>query len=598
MNAPSTQRTLEKFMEGEVPKGPRAVDTDVDFLVVGSGTGLVAALQANARGLRTLVIEKSEQVGGNTARSGGAVWIPNNAVLIHEGVDDTPERAALYVRTITGDNQPQAVQRAFLRRGPRVVDFIQRHTPVRFQWETNYPDYHSDEPGGSFAGRAIEPRALDLNGVLGGERRRYRDGVLQLPFPAPVMAPDYRWIVQTPKEPLRAVPRGAIRFGLGIGGMLVGRHYVCGGQALAAGLFSAVCAAGIPVWTRARLVGLEERGGRVVGAVVEQDGRRVRVGVRAGVLLAAGGFEHNMEWRHRYQSPLLPDHLSLGVRTNTGDAIRLARDIGADTHLMDQAWWFPSGPAVKPGADAVFMLADHSLPGSFVVDRHGRRFLNESEDYMAFGQDVVARERAGDPVGDIWMVFDQEYRNSYALRASLLPGLPIPPLWYRRGIAAKGDTPGELARAIGVPVDAFTATLARFNELARGGRDVDFHRGETAYDRYYGDFHVMPNPNLRALHGTRLYAVRIILSDIGTVGGLRTDEHARVLDKQGSPIEGLYAAGNTAGNVFGTSYPGPGGTIAPGLVFGSIAAEHAAARRAGASQAAHEGAAPTTKSEE
>jgi succinate dehydrogenase/fumarate reductase flavoprotein subunit len=244
---------------------------------------------------------------------------------------------------------------------------------------------------------------------------------------------------------------------------------------------------------------------------------------------------------------------------------------------MDQAWWFPA-VAPLPGADPLVMLAERSLPGSLIVDQTGNRFTNEAADYMSFGQCVLARERAGNPVETMWIIFDQQYRNSYVFGAALYPRMRLPQTWYDAGIAYRSDELAELARMIGVPESQFLATVSRFNEMSRAGDDSDFHRGSSAYDRYYGDPTITPNPNLRALDKGPFYAVKMTLSDLGTCGGLRADERARVLREDGSVVEGLYAIGNTAANAFGTTYPGAGATIAQGLVYGYIAALDAAAR--------------------
>jgi succinate dehydrogenase/fumarate reductase flavoprotein subunit len=364
----------------------------------------------------------------------------------------------------------------------------------------------------------------------------------------------------------------------GFGGKLLGREYLAGGQALAAGLYAGILRTGIPVWTQTTLRRLTTDGGRVTGAVLEQDGREVTVTAQRGVLLAGGGFDHDIEARRRHQSAALEPGWSLGSEGNTGDTIRLAQEVGADTDLMDQAWWFPAVAPVKAGRSPLVMLAERSLPGSFMVDRHGRRFVNESTDYMSFGQRVLERERAGDPVGPMWIIFDQAYRNSYVFAAGLFPRMPIPPRWFEAGIAHRGGTPGELARAAGLPQDALVETFRRFDELAAAGVDEDFHRGASAYDRYYGDPTIVPNPNLRPLRKGPLYAVRVVLGDLGTCGGVRADGRARALRADRTPIEGLYAIGNSAANAFGATYPGAGATIGQGMVFGNIVAQHAAGK--------------------
>ena len=555
------------------PPGPRAVDADVDVLVVGSGTGMAAALAAQERGLRVLVVEKTAYVGGSTARSGGAFWIPGNEALTSAGAPDSTEAAQEYLDAVVGPDAPEARRRAFLAHGPEAVDMLARTTPMRFFWTKGYSDYHPENPGGSALGRTCECRPFDAS-VLGAERARLRPGVLEAPVPMPVTGADYKWMNLMTRVPVRALPRIVKRVAQGVGGLALRREYLAGGQALAAGMFAGLVRAGVPVWTRTSLVELVRDGDRVAGAVVEQDGRRVTVTARRGVVLAAGGFDHDMAMRHQHQSPGLGDDLSLGAEGNTGDAIRAGVALGAGTALMTESWWFP---AVAPvgGAGPQVLLAERSLPGSLMVDQAGRRFLNEATDYMSFGQEVLRRERDGDPVTDMWLVFDQRYRNSYVFAGTVFPAMPIPRAWYEAGVAVRASDPEALARGMGVPADALARTMERYNRLAASGNDSDFHRGASAYDRYYGDPTVTPNPNLRALSGD-LFAVKVVLSDLGTCGGLTADERARVLDGSGRPIAGLYAIGNTAANAFGRRYPGAGATIGQGLVYGYIAAQELA----------------------
>ncbi|GLY65470.1 3-ketosteroid-delta-1-dehydrogenase [Amycolatopsis taiwanensis] len=550
-----------------------ARDTSVDLLVIGSGTGMAAALAAAERGLDVLIVEKTDYVGGSTARSGGAFWIPASPILAESGAADSPQRAVEYTRAAVGDTAPEERWQAFLDHGPQTVEMLRRTTPLKFFWAKGYSDYHPELPGGSAVGRTCESRPFDAS-VLGAQRRRLRPGLLKAPVPMPVTGADYKWMNLLTRAPLRALPRVLRRAAQGIGGLAVGREYLAGGQALAAGLYAGVLRAGIPVWTRTALTGLLTEGETVTGARLVQDGREVTVTARRGVVLAAGGFDHDLAMRRKYQLESIEAGWSLGSEGNTGDAIGLAQEIGADVACLDQAWWFPE-VAPLPGRSPQVLLAERSLPGSFMVDGTGNRFVNEATDYMSFGQTVQARERAGDPVGTMWLVFDQAYRNRYVFAGSLFPRMPIPPAWFEAGIAHRAATPGELAEAVGVPVDAFTGTFARFNALAATGTDHDFHRGASAYDRYYGDPTVAPNPNLRPLAGT-LYAVRVVLGDLGTCGGLRADRHGRVLRTDGTPMRGLYALGNTAANAFGHTYPGAGATIGQGLVFGTIVAEHAA----------------------
>ncbi|TLF92260.1 3-ketosteroid-delta-1-dehydrogenase [Nocardia cyriacigeorgica] len=553
---------------------PTIGDTTVDLLVVGAGTGMAAALTADELGLSTLIVEKTKYVGGSTARSGGAFWLPDNPILREAGAGDSQQRAETYLRAVVGDSAPAERGKAFVENSAATVEMLQRATPMKFFWAEGYSDYHPELPGGSAVGRTCECRPFNAS-VLRAERRRLRPGLMEAPVPMPTTGADYKWMNLVARVPSKGIPRILKRLAQGVGGLALRREYMAGGQALAAGLFAGVVRAGIPVWTETRLVRLITEGDRVTGAVVAHGDQEVTVTARRGVVLAAGGFDHDMTMRRKYQSERLGEHESLGAEGNTGDAIRLAQDTGATTGLMDQAWWFPAVAALPGGAPTV-MLAERSLPGSFIVDQTGRRFINESIDYMSYGQRILERERAGDPVESTWIVFDQKYRNSYIFAAGLFPRQPLPQSWYEAGIAHKADDPAELARKIGVPEHTFAETFRRFNEDATAGTDSEFQRGQSAYDRYYGDPTIQPNPNLRPLTNGPFYAVKMTLSDLGTCGGVLADERARVLREDGTVIDGLYAIGNTAANVFGRTYPGAGATIGQGLVFGYIAARDAA----------------------
>lgn len=546
----------------------------MDLLVVGSGTGMAAALASDELGLSALIVEKTSYVGGSTARSGGAIWLPASPVLVASGSTDTEAAARSYLRAVVGGTAPPERSDSFLQYSGAALEMLRRTTPMKFSWAKGYSDYHPEKPGGSAVGRTCECRPFNTR-KLGAQRSRLRPGVMKATFPMPVTGADYRWLNLMARTPRKSLPRIMLRAVQGLGGLLLGRNYVAGGQALTAGMFAGVLRAGIPVWTDTSLTRLTTQDGRVTGAVLTRDGEPVTVTARRGVILAAGGFDHRMDWRWKFQSESLGEHASLGAEGNTGDAIRIAQELGAATDLMDQAWWFPAFAAL-PGADPLVMLAERSLPGSLLVDQTGQRFVNEACDYMSFGQRLLGREQAGNPVESMWMIFDQRYRNSYLMAAELFPRMPIPKSWYDAGIAHRSDDLTALARAIGVPHDIFRATLDRFNDIAASGQDPDFGRGLSAYDHYYGDPTIRPNPNLRPLRDGPFYAVKIVLSDLGTCGGLRADSRARVLREDGTVIDGLYAIGNTAANAFGASYPGAGATIAQGLVYGYVAAHHAA----------------------
>ncbi|WP_276908450.1 FAD-dependent oxidoreductase [Corynebacterium riegelii] len=557
-----------------VPSGPTARDIEVDVLVVGSGTGLATALYADDLGLDVLVIEKSEYVGGSTSMSGGAFWAPGNHVLQREGFDDTVERGLEYVDDLVGDDAPRERWEAVIKAGPAAIKKLDELTDLNLFWAKGYSDYHPERPGGAAIGRTCEAKPFDLR-KLGDERGRFHPPAIEAPFPMPATGANYKYLNLITKLPVKALPQAAWRTIQGIGGLAIGREYVATGQATAGGLFHGCVKRNIPIWTRTPMTGLlQDDAGRVTGVTASQDGKNVTIRARKGVVLAGGGFEHNMDWRQRFQSPTLKVDMTLGNDANFGDLISIAVDqVDAETSFMDQAWWFPSLAPVEADGGPKIMLAERSLPGSFMVDEHGTRFINESIDYMTFGQRTLALREEG-RANDLWLIFDKAYKDSYLFASEIFPRMPFPQEWYDAGVIVEASSPEELAAKIGLPVEGFVQQMQSFNADAQAGVDTQFWRGDSLYDNYYGDPTNVPNNNLRPLSG-KLYAARMVLSDLGTCGGLSANAEGTVLRNNGSPVPGLYAQGNTAANVFGTVYPGAGATIGQGLVTGWIIANHA-----------------------
>jgi 3-oxosteroid 1-dehydrogenase len=287
------------------------------------------------------------------------------------------------------------------------------------------------------------------------------------------------------------------------------------------------------------------------------------------VILGSGGFEKNLEMREKYQPHPTSVDWTTGSQFNAGGGILAGIAAGAQTDLMDDAWW---GPTIPLPNGPWFCLAERNLPGSIIVNQAGRRYMNEALPYVEAVHAMYDGEATG--VGHVpsWMVIDQRYRNRY-LFAGLSPRQPFPGRWLQEGAVRKAPTIEALAAEIGVRADALEATVERFNGFARSGVDEDFHRGESAYDKYYSDPTVKPNPSLHAIDKAPFYAVKIVPGDLGTKGGLVTDERARVLRPDGSAIAGLYAAGNASSAIMGHTYAGPGATIGPALAFGYLAAE-------------------------
>jgi 3-oxosteroid 1-dehydrogenase len=406
--------------------------------------------------------------------------------------------------------------------------------------------------------------------VLGDELARLARPYL--PAPVPITQADYRWLSLGPRHP-RAIRAGVRVAARAARGRMTGHRMLSLGQALAAGLRAGLLRGGVPVWLDAPMTGLEVRDGRVTGVRVTRDGEPATIRARRGVLIATGGFERNEEMRRRYQREPADPHWTTGAPGNTGDGIRAGLDLGAATGLMDDAWW---GPSIALPGGPYFCLAERSLPGCILVNGAGQRFVNESAPYVDAVHAMYDQNTPENPHIPAWLVFDQRYRDRYVF-AGLPPRRALPRRWYAAGSVVRADDLAGLAQAAGVAADGLAKTVTRFNEFAAAGRDGEFGRGESAYDRYYGDPRVRPNPNLAPLARPPYYAARIVPGDLGTKGGLRTDEHARVLREDGTVIPGLYAAGNASASVMGRSYAGAGATIGPAMTFGYIAARAMAA---------------------
>ncbi len=561
-------------------------DHEVDVLVIGSGGGgLTAALTAQAEGLDALVVEKSAHYGGSTALSGGGIWVPGAPSQRREGYAPEPDEVFGYLKQITGGLVSDARLRKYVEAAPEMMQFLEdRSRWFEFVWKPGYADYYPELPGGSALGSTINVPAIDLR-KLGAEEQNLLQPLALAPKGIWFAPKDLRLFYQ-----VRQNWRGKAVLVKLIWRMfrarVFGDRMAAIGQSLVARMRLALQEHDIPLWLNTPMTELitdgDGAGARVIGAVVEQDGRTRRIRARAGVIIAAGGFDHDMAWR-REHLPELEKDWSFGNPAATGDGIRAGQKVGAATDLMDEAWWFPA--MCWPDGRLQFMLNERMMPAQFVVNGAGKRFINEAAPYMDFAHAMIEGQRSGVTHIPVWLITDQRSFHRYVVGGHLpIPKIPfapvptgrkIPQAWLDSGIVKEGKSFEELAAQIDVPPAALRETAERFNELARKGHDDDFSRGDSAYDNYYGD-PTLPNPNLYPLSKPPYYAFQIILGDLGTSGGLRTDEHARVLDTEDRHIPGLYAVGNASAAVMGRSYAGAGATIGPAMAFGYVAAKHVA----------------------
>lgn len=550
-------------------------DEEFDFVVVGSGGGgMAAALTASDAGLSTVLVEKAEMYGGSTGMSGGGVWIPNNPVLRAKGHDDSRESIRRYLDALTEGKVSAARLDAYVDHGPPAMELLCRSRWMKFYWTKGYSDYHPEHEGGRPEGRSIEPLPFDTR-KLGADEEFQRPNSLKGPLGLWITGKDYHDLAMV-KRTWRGRWASVIAAWRVSSNVLRRRHMSTGGRALVARMRMALKDAGIPLRLRSPMNELVVADGRVTGVVVTRDGRQVRIRARRGVLLASGGFDHNSQMRATHLPEGGQDDHSLGAVENVGDGIVAGQQLGAALDFMDDAWWMPS--VEHPSGATIPLVSERAIPGQVIVSGDGTRFTNEAAPYTTFVHAQLAGKHS-----PTWFVMDARARSRYPF-AQILPGMPFPNAFYDAGIVHRAATIPELAEKIDVPAESLQRTIDRFNGFARTGKDEDHGRGESAYDRYYGD-PTLKNPNLDVIDSPPFYAVRVEVGDLGTKGGLVTDEHARVRREDGSAIEGLYATGNTTASVMANEYAGPGATIGPSIVFGYIAAKHAAGALAGRGEA-------------
>jgi 3-oxosteroid 1-dehydrogenase len=552
-------------------------DRSVDLLIAGSGGGgMVAGLAALDCGLEPLIVEKQALVGGSTGLSGGIVWLPNNPLMRANGIADSHEDGLAYLADVVGDiGAPSSPERRemFLTAGYEMINFLIRKG-VRLVRCAGWSDYYPNHKGGNAAGRAVE--GIPFNA---GKLGNWSDKV------QPPLAKAYGFVVLT--NELRSVqyfnraPRAfavATRVFLrSTAARIARRQILTNGSSLIAQMLKSMIDLSDgepPLWTNAAMDDLIVEDGRVVGARVVRDGARLNVEARRGVLLAAGGFGHNADMRRRY-SGNQPNEAKWSIANagDTGEVLQTAMGLGAKTDLLDEAWWLPSVFIANGGTTAASLGSGRQRPGAIYVDSAGRRFCNESNSYVEVGKAMYANKAV-----PCWMVFDDGYVRRYVAGANPFKRR-LPLELIASGAVKRADTIGDLARQIDVPADALARTVQRFNDFAAKGLDPDFGRGQSAYNDCLGDPGYRPNAAIGPLKRVPYYATKVYPADVGTCGGVITNQHAQVLDEHGRVIDGLYATGNTTATVMGRTYPGAGASIASSMVFGYVAARHVAGRR-------------------
>ncbi|MHB9879369.1 FAD-dependent oxidoreductase [Pacificimonas sp. ICDLI1SI03] len=554
-----------------------AFDRETDVLVVGSGAGgLVAALRAAKAGAEVLVVEKGDLWGGTSATSGGGIWIPGSHLAEAAGQADNLDDAFHYVRQLTADNVDDAQIRAFVENARHMLAWIEKEADIQYA-ALPYPDYYPEVEGSREGFRThLIPGQMHAS-----QMNRAAFDTMQRASPAASLWGRINWKLEEthialfrPKGWWKTIGKVMAGYMLDIPQRLRSPRdrRLTLGTALLGGLRNALDQTGTQLWLESPMVSLIEEGGKIVGAEVKHEGKTVRIGARKGVILAAGGFERNAELRKKYLKAANDTPVASGSQVNNaGDTLVEAERHGAATRNMDSAWWAPMFRV--PGEDrSRLSTVERALPYSIVVNQAAKRYANEALSYHRFGEAMMTENKPGAATDPSWLIFDSRYRASYPA-GPVIPGMPesMLPAGVRE-VLVKGSTIEELAAAAKLDPATLKATVDRFNTMVANGKDADFGRGDAAYDRLYGDPRVSPNPSLGSIGKAPFYAIPLHLGDIGTNGGLVTDERARVLREDGSTIPGLYAVGNVAGSVMGYSYPGAGATLGPAMTFGYLAA--------------------------
>jgi succinate dehydrogenase/fumarate reductase flavoprotein subunit len=541
-----------------------------------------AAITAASRGLKVLVAEKASYYGGTTARSGGWLWVPNTHLAKAYGHHELPDQALAYIRNQAGAAFDEARVRAFLANGPKAIAFFMSKTAVQFDMPLTFPDYHAEAPGAAQGGRSMVTRPYDAREL--GPMLKTLGPVLPEQTVFGVTIGSGKEIVHFMRvtrslESAWYVTKRLTKHFLEV--MKYGRGMtLTNGNALAARLAKTAADLSIPVWLSSPAVRLLHEGDRVTGAVLERDGQRISVKARHGVVLASGGFPHDLE-RRKDTYPHVKaghGHYSPTPQTNVGDGVRMAEEAGGvfDKGLSNAAAWTPMSLVPRKDGTTGIMphFIDRAKPGVIAVSLDGRRFANEANSYHDLVQAMIAAS-TGKSETACWLIADHAAIRRYGL--GFVKPFPMPlGTHLRSGYLKRGKTVEDLATQIGVDPATLATTVRQYNETARYGRDPEFGRGSKAYNRYQGDALHAPNPCVAPLATGPFYALKLVPGDLGSFAGVRTNEHAQVVSGEGEPIPGLYAAGNDAASIMGGEYCGAGITLGPGLTFGYVAGNHIA----------------------
>lgn len=552
-----------------------------DVVVLGTGAaGMAAALFASMAGSKVLLVERTEYVGGTSALSGGTTWVPLTRYLADTETEDNFEKVMTFLDAAVGEHAPRALREAFLTAGAAAIHSLVDNTQVAFRACAYHPDYLADLPGATVNGRALEPLPYHA-GHLGANLKLLRPPIPEFTVLGGMMVnrQDINHLLQrfkTPSSFLYTVK-------------LVSRYYLdkvlygqparsVMGHALIARMLASVLERKIDLTVSTEVTELKPTADGSVQLNLKQKGVQKLIQAKGGVILASGGFGRDAEKRKSIYPAGTPE-FSPAASGHTGELHQQVMNLGAYYSRADDqaAFWAPVSTRKRAdGSLAVFphFVFDRSKPGTVCVDQTGQRFINESRSYHEFGKVML---EGGANTNPVWIIGDAEALQKYGLGMVRLGG-DDPKPYLADGYLVSGTTLDELAQKLNLPAENLKATVAQMNKAAQTGVDTLFNRGSTVYQRANGDANHQPNPTLGEIKTDPFYAVKLHATDIGTAMGLQADTSARLIREDGSVIDGFYACGNDLNSMMGGTYPGPGITIGPGIVFGYLAAQHASQR--------------------
>lgn len=548
---------------------PTAETKEWDVVVAGSGSaGMAAAIVAAHHGLKVLLVEKTRYIGGTTAWSGGGCWVPANPLMSQIGIDDSREAAVQYAQAVVGTHLRQDLYETFLDNGPRMLDFMFKHTQVRYMPRTPAPDYQMDQPGALIGGRSLGSVPYDGR-LLGPHLKLLRPPLSSFNAPWGMMLSplDLMYALNVFKSPkaLWYMTKLFARYAMDL--LRYGRGTrLTMGNALSARLLRSAVDAGVTLWTETAACELLRDGDRVTGLEVERNGKRLKLMARKGVVLACGGFSSSAEMRARY-FPRADLHQTVVAEGNTGDGLRMALKIGA-TMQPDNAhngvWQVVSTLKKRDGSVQIcpHFFTDIPKPGCIAVNAQGQRFGNEAS--LVLG--AAMHDSGAVPA---WLIVDHHFIHKYGLGLVYPFGIRLRKM-LRAGYLKRARSLRELGKAIGIDGAGLERGVARYNGLARAGHDSDFGKGASVFDRTMGDPTHTPNPCLAPIEKAPYYALRIVPGDVASVAGLNVNRCGQPLDTQGQPIEGLYACGLDMNSLWSGTGLANGAFHSQNMTFGYI----------------------------